>query len=112
MRPLTKRARVHCGHRNGGTVKQSNKFGFVRINKSAVLVRNDTLGVPVQGCVVTPPLKPCLVTIAETAGRSKMLFIKGVPVLLTSVDGLTSGDPPGTVGYHAASAGQNFVSAP
>lgn len=112
MRPMTLRGALKCRHETGGTVQQTAKHRFVRINGSPVLVKNDTLGRPVKGCVVTPPLKPCLVTIAETAGRSQLLFINGDPVLLTSVDGLTSGDPPGTVHYRAASAGHSLVSAP
>lgn len=109
MRLLTRRATIRCKHETGGEVRQGARQGLVFIQGSPVLVRGDCLGKKIEGCVVTPPLKPCLVTMTETGGHSSLLRIRGRPVLLDTLDGVTSGDPPGTVHYRVADPGQALV---
>ena len=110
-RPLTLRAEIRCDHATGRVV-QAAAQDLVRIGGSPVLVRGDALGRPVRGCVAIPPLKPCLVTLTEGAGHSAHLFVRGAPVLLATLKGTTSGDPPGTVAYRVVRPGQALVTAP
>lgn len=111
-RPLTRHARIRCQHETGGTVQPAVTQHLVRIEGAEILLRSNSLSRPVSGCIVTPPMKPCLVTIAELSGWSSLLFVEGQPVLQDDLDGLTSGDPPGTVHYRAAAPGQSLVRAP
>ncbi|MEM6479802.1 MAG: hypothetical protein AAF841_03985 [Pseudomonadota bacterium] len=108
MEILTDRANVRCAHAVG-KVKLLASQRFVRIAGDPVLVRNDTKGRPINGCPPIPPLKPCLNTIVEAAGRSDFVTIDGKPVLLDTLSGLTSGDPPGTITYSVRAPGQSFV---
>ena len=110
-RPLTMRAEIRCDHATGQVV-QAAAQDLVRIGGSPVLVRGDALGRPVRGCVAIPPLKPCLVTLTEDAGHSTLVFVRGTPVLLATLKGTTSGDPPGTVTFRVARPGQGVVEAP
>lgn len=108
MHFLTAAAGIFCAH-GPGRIAAVPRQRFARIDGVPVLTRGDTLGRPIAGCPPTPPLKPCLVTIAETEGHSDLLFIDGQPALMDSLQGVTSGDPPGAVDYTARSAGQRLV---
>lgn len=108
MQYLTAAAAIFCAH-GPGRVGPLPRQRFALIDGVPVLTRGDTLARPIAGCPPIPPLKPCLVTIAETAGHSDLLFIDGQPALLDSLQGMTSGDPPGAVDYTARSAGQQLV---
>ena len=109
---LTRKAHIKCRHETGGTVSQAITQRLVRIDNAEVLIRSNTLSRPVKGCISIPPMKPCLVTLAELAGWSDFVFVDGRPVLQDNIDGLTSGDPPGAVHYYAANAGQSLVHTP
>lgn len=108
MRVLTVKADLRCAHALG-KVQLAPSQHFVRIQGEPVLVRNDSKGRPIKGCPPIPPLKPCLLTTAEAAGRSDFVRIDGQPIMLETVSGLTSGDPPGTVSYSMRAPGQSFV---
>lgn len=105
---LNAAAAVFCAH-GPGRVAALPRQTFARIEGLPILTKGDTLGRPVAGCPPTPPLKPCLVTIAETEGHSELVRIDGQPVLLDTLSGITSGDPPGAVDYTARSPGQQLV---
>ncbi len=109
---LTRQAHIKCRHETGGRVSQAVTQKLVWIDLAEVLVRSNTMSRPVKGCIAIPPMKPCLVTLAETAGWSDFVFVDGKPVLQDNIDGRTSGDPPGTVHYFAANAGQSLVQTP
>ena len=108
MRPVTLNATIACAH-GPGRVRLTSSQEFVRIDTVPVLVQGDTLGKRVVGCPPTPPLKPCLVTTAEREGVSDLVRIDGSAILLDTLAGVTSGDPPGVVNYTVRRPGQALV---
>ena len=109
MRAVTLDATIVCAH-GPGRVQPEATQQLVHIDEVPVLVKGNTLGRTVVGCPPTPPLKPCLVTIAEREGFSDLVRINGAAMLLDTLKGVTSGDPVGIVEYTVRHPGQSFVS--
>ncbi|WP_208348324.1 hypothetical protein [Pseudaestuariivita rosea] len=105
---ITKKANIRCAHQLGKVELKATQR-FVRIQGQPILVKHDTQGCKIDGCPPIPPLKPCLVTLNEVVGHSDFIRIGGRPVSLNLLQGLTSGDPPGTVPYTVHAAGQSLV---
>jgi hypothetical protein len=109
MFPLTLSGVVTCDHKVGivGLVAAQH---FVRISGSPVLCGADPVGRPIAGCPnVGPTIKPCIVTLAVTAGHSGFVTIEDRPVCLDTLAGLTDGTPPGMVEYKVVQPGQSLV---
>jgi len=110
MKLLVKRGVLNCDHQTG-LIKQQASQRFVRIEGSPVLIKNDPVGRSIAGCPnVAATNKPCLKTVTVKAGYSSWIRIRGRPVCLDTVTGLTDGTPPGTVKYSVRDPGQHFVS--
>ena len=110
---LTDRAKLVCQHKIGVVVLFATQH-LVRIAGHAVLVgglpKGDTEFQPIIGCPnLGMTIKPCTLSLKALVGYSNFIFIKGRPICLDTISGLTDGTPPGCVNYEVASPGQNFV---
>lgn len=99
-----------CDH-GGATRIRGAGQALVRIDGKQVLVKGDPGGQTISRCPnVGATIKPCTSTLPETKGDSTLIYIKGTPVCLDTVEGLTDGTPPGVVEYKVRRRGQEFVS--
>lgn len=106
---LTEDALLVCKHEKG-KVGINPSQALVTVSGRSVLVENDPENRPISGCPnVGAAIKPCLHTLAVSAGYSDFLRIDGRRVCLDAVTGLTDGTPPGVVKYVVRQPGQDFV---
>jgi hypothetical protein len=109
MRLLTAYAVLVCNHELG-RVQIAASQNLVTIDSRPLLVEADPEKKAIKGCPNTgATIKPCLLTLAVTAGYSDLLRVEGRRVCLDTVRGLTDGTPPGLVQYKVSTAGQDFV---
>jgi hypothetical protein len=109
MRLLTEDAMLVCKHELG-RVQIAATQDLVTINGRLLLVESDPEKKWIKGCPnYGATIKPCVLTLAVTAGYSDLLRVEGRRVCLDTVSGLTDGTPPGIVQYKVSTAGQDFV---
>jgi len=109
MRWLTEDAILVCKHEKG-IVSIVASQTLVKVEGRSVLVEKDPETRPISGCPNRgAAIKPCLLTLAATAGYSDFLRTGGRRICLDTVTGLTDGTPPGVVKYVVRQPGQEFV---
>jgi hypothetical protein len=118
---LTTASTVSCGKKDllalppppthGGTVGTSSQ-AKLQVSGNPVLLQSGVAGKSVSGC--TPPndssksLVACQTVVSVTTGTSTKLKADNAPVLLDTLAGTTSGNPPGNL---PATAGQTKLTA-
>lgn len=112
MEWLTVDSVIKCGHR--GTVVNVPSQEWVRVVRPGgprpVLVDDDPQGRTIRGCPNSGPnIKKCGRTLKVTAGYSTWLRVDGAAVVLSHLDGLTDGSPPGAVHYRVTDPRQDFL---
>lgn len=106
---LTEASTVKCAHQ--GLVSVQASQSKVTVEGAAVLVVGDLMGKAISGCAtITNPATPalqCATVATEVPGMAARFTIGGVPVLLETVAGTTSGTISGVVqAWFVANAGQ------
>jgi hypothetical protein len=110
MQFVTAKAVIKCAH--DGRVDNKPSHEWVTVAQVPVLVDDDPEGRSITACPnYGPTIKPCLKTLKVTKGYSSFIRIDGKRVVLSFLDGLTDGTPPGTVHYGVRDPGQPFVEA-
>lgn len=110
MEWVTAEAVIKCAH--DGTVQNIPSQKWVTVDGVPVLVENDPEGRDITACPnYGPVIKPCVKTLKVAKGYSTRVRIDGVPVVLSTLDGLTDGTPPGVVHYTCRDPAQRFVEA-
>lgn len=104
---VTSKARMKCDHGNG-VVSLHHSQSFVTIEGTPILLRNDVVGRPVNGCSVPPQAVPCTVVLSQSGGWSRWITVNGIAVCLVETRGLTSGGA-GTTNYTVRDPGQTLV---
>jgi hypothetical protein len=85
---------------------------WVTIDRVPVLVEIDPEGRTIVACPnYGPTIKPCVTTLKVAVGYSGLLKVDGKRVVLSHLDGLTDGTPPGLVHYKVRDPEQNYVGA-
>src|SRR5262245_174364 len=98
MEWLTKRTAIKCAH--DGRVENVPSQHWVHVDGEDVLVDNDPEGRASRACPnFGPTIKPCAKTLRVNTGFSGFVKIDGNRLVLSNLDGLTDGTPPGTVHY-------------
>jgi len=110
MEWVTAKAVIKCAH--DGTVQNMPSQKWVTVERVEVLVENDPEGGDITACPnYGPTIKPCVKTLKVAKGYSTRVRIDGKPVVLSTLDGLTDGTPPGSVHYTCRDPAQKFVEA-
>jgi hypothetical protein len=110
MRWVTAKAVVKCAH--DGTVQNIPSQRWVTVQGVPVLVEDDPEGRVISACPnYGPVIKPCVTTLKVATGYSTRVRIDDAPVVLSTLDGLTDGTPPGTVHYTCRDPAQKLVEA-
>jgi hypothetical protein len=110
MQWVTAQAVIKCAH--DGRVATRPSRQWVTVAGVPVLVDDDPEGRGITACPnYGPTIKPCAKTLKVTEGYSGFIRIDGHRVVLSSLDGLTDGTPPGTVHYGVRDPGQPYVTA-
>jgi hypothetical protein len=110
MQWLTARSVIKCAH--DGRVENLPRQHWVRVDGADVLVDSDPVGRRIVACPnFGPTIKPCANTLRVNAGYSTFVKIDGNSVVLSNLDGLTDGTPPGIVHYTLRDPMQTFVAA-
>jgi hypothetical protein len=110
MRWLTRESVIRCDH--DGRVTNLASQHWVTIAAVPVLVEDDPVGREIVACPnYGPTIKPCAKTLQVAAGYSALIRIDGHRTVLSHLDGLTDGTPPGLVRYTVREPGQGFVGA-
>jgi hypothetical protein len=107
---LTAKAVTRCGH--GGSVEQRPTQALVYVDGIQLLIDDDPEGREIQHCNNTNVFagnRPCKHTLKVRTGYSTFVFIAGRRVVLSSLDGLTDGTPPGIVHYTMRRPGQEWI---
>lgn len=95
---LTTAAKIMCAH--GGQVTLVPRQMKVLAGGAPVVCLGDLVGAPIVGCAQppTPTTAPCLAVAGEIpipmVGMSPNVTVGGKPVLLTGINGVTTGVPP------------------
>ena len=116
MEWITTDSVVKCGH--DGKIQNKPSQQWFRIAQSGgsggpfVLRATDPEGREINSCPnYGINIKPCRKTLKVAKGYSEWITIEGKPVVLSHLDGLTDGTPPGTVHYQVRDPKQTFVRA-
>lgn len=110
MRWIHRDSMIRCDH--DGRVTNRPSQGWVTIAGVPVLVAADPEGRDIVACPnYGPTIKPCAKTLRVTVGYSGWLRIGGRRVVLSHLDGLTDGTPPGLVHHTVADPRQTLVRA-
>jgi hypothetical protein len=111
MELIHRDAVVKCDH--DGRIPQVASQQWVTISGIPVLVDSDPEGRDIVACPMYGPLvKPCAKTLKVAVGYSEgFLRLDAKRVVLSHLDGLTDGTPPGTVHYRVRDPLQTFVRA-
>jgi hypothetical protein len=110
MQWLTLDSVVKCDH--DGRVTNVASQQWVTIDRVPVLVEVDPEGRTIVACPnYGPTIKPCVTTLKVAAGYSGLLRVERRRVVLSHLDGLTDGTPPGLVHYKVRDPKQRFVEA-
>jgi hypothetical protein len=101
---------IKCDH--DGRVTNQATQRWVTISGIPVLVAEDPEGKTIVACPnYGPTIKPCAKTLKVAVGYSERLRVDGHGVVLSHLDGLTDGTPPGFVHYKARDPKQQHVRA-
>lgn len=101
---------VKCEH--DGRVANEASQSWVTVGGVPVLVEADPEGRSIAACPnYGPVVKPCAKTLKVRVGYSALVRVDGKPAVLSNLDGLTDGTPPGLVHYTLRDARQRFVRA-
>jgi hypothetical protein len=101
---------IRCDH--DGRVTNLPSQEWVTIAGIPVLVEADPEGRAIVACPnYGPTVKPCGKTLTVTTGYSERFRIGGKAVVLSHLDGLTDGTPPGLVHQKVRDPRQLFVRA-
>ena len=111
MELIHRDAVVKCDH--DGRIPQVPSQQWVTISGIPVLVDADPEGRDIVACPnYGPTIKPCAKTLKVAVGYSvSFLAIGDQRVVLSHLDGLTDGTPPGLVHYKVRDPLQTFVRA-
>lgn len=111
MRWLTDRAHLACKHAATSRVGLQASQTWVTSERRPVLVRPDPEARPISGCTVVPApgIYPCPATLSVQRGYSTWIRIDGRPLCLSTVIGLTAGNPQ--TQYEVRDPGQRLVRA-
>jgi hypothetical protein len=110
MEWVSAKAVIKCAH--DGTVENQPSQQWVTVHGVPVLVEDDPQGRKITACPnYGPTIKPCAKTLKVAKGYSEWVRVTGDPVVLSNLDGLTDGTPPGVVHYTVRDPGQDFVRA-
>jgi len=105
---LTLKSVVKCDH--DGRVTNVAGQSWVTIGGVAVLVDADPEGRDIVACPnYGPTIKPCVKTLKVAKGYSGLLRIDGHRTVLSHLEGLTDGTPPGLVKYTVRDPAQEYV---
>jgi hypothetical protein len=109
MELIHRNAVVKCDH--DGRIPQVASQQWVTIGGVPVLVDSDPEGRDIVACPnYGPVIKPCAKTLVVAVGYSvSFLRIDAKRIVMSNVDGLTDGTPPGTVHYKVRDTIQTFV---
>lgn len=101
---------VKCEH--DGRVANEASQDWVTIGGVPVLVDADPEGRNIVACPnYGPTIKPCAKTLKVRVGYSDLVRVDGKRTVLSNLDGLTDGTPPGLVHYTLRDPRQRFVRA-
>lgn len=110
MRWIHRDSLVTCGH--DGRVTNRATQRWLTVEGVPVLVATDPEGRDITACPnYGPTVKPCAKTLTVTAGYSTWLRVDGHRVVLSNLDGLTDGSPPGAVHHTVRDPRQRFLEA-
>jgi hypothetical protein len=110
MEWLTRESVVKCEH--DGRVTNVASQQWVTIGGVPVLVDADPEGRDIVACPnYGPTIKPCVKTLKVAVGYSGLVRIDGHRTVLSNLDGLTDGTPPGLVHYNVRDPKQRYVRA-
>jgi len=99
---------IKCDH--DGRVANVASQQWVTIGRVPVLVATDPEGRDIAACPnYGPTIKPCVKTLKVAVGYSERVQIDGHAVVLSHLDGLTDGTPPGFVHYKVRDPKQTYV---
>lgn len=108
MQWLTLHSVVKCDH--DGRVANVARQSWVTIGSVPVLVDADPEGRTIAACPnYGPTIKPCVKTLKVGTGYSGLLRIDGQRTVLSNLEGLTDGTPPGLVKYTVRDPAQSYV---
>jgi hypothetical protein len=97
---LTESSVVRCDHPpTGGGALELAGAGPLSVNGAKVLSGSIAPASIGSGCTQTPPSQtttPCLVASSQDDGRSSVLKVDGVPVVVDTATGKTNGKPGST----------------
>jgi hypothetical protein len=107
---ITEDAKIICKH-PVGVVKNVPSQNWLTIAKRRVLVATDPEGRTIDGCNNTIPgsTVKCTATMIAQEGYSKWIHVGGKSVVLDTLTGFTTGQPPGLFKYVVVDSGQPFV---
>jgi hypothetical protein len=101
---------IKCDH--DGRVQNIAVQQWVTIEQVPVLVDADPEGRGIVACPnYGPTIKPCVTTLAVGVGYSTFIRVDGQRTVLSNLDGLTDGTPPGLVHYRVTDPRQLLVRA-
>jgi hypothetical protein len=110
MRWIHRDSLITCDH--DGRVANRASQAWLTVEGVPVLVEADPEGRDISGCPNYGPLiKPCAKTLRVTVGYSAWLRVDGRRVVLSNLDGLTDGTPPGSVHHTVRNPRQTFLEA-
>jgi hypothetical protein len=110
MEWLTLESVVKCEH-DGRVTNQASQH-WVTIGGVPVLVDADPEGRAIVACPNYGPIvKPCVQTLKVRVGYSDFIRVDGKRTVLSNLDGLTDGTPPGLVHYTNRDPKQRYVRA-
>jgi hypothetical protein len=98
---INSNAVIMCAH--GGKVTLIPKQMKVLVGGAPAMCVGDIVGSPIVGCAQppTPVTAPCLVVAGEIpipkVGMNPQVLVMGKPVLLSGINGITSGVPPSSL---------------
>ncbi|MEE3921615.1 hypothetical protein V2I01_35175 [Micromonospora sp. BRA006-A] len=109
MRWIHRDSLITCGH--DGRVRNRPSQDWVTVQAVPVLVRPTRRTRHHRLPQLRPDDQPCLHTLTVTVGYSTWVRVDRQPVVLSHLDGLTDGTPPGTVHHQVRDVRQRFLGA-
>ncbi|MFF5174637.1 hypothetical protein ACFY3U_18645 [Micromonospora sp. NPDC000089] len=110
MRWIHLRSVITCAH--DGRVTNQAAQTWLTVGGVPVLADADPEGRSIVACPnYGPTIKPCVKTLKVTVGYSDWLRVDGRRIVLSNLDGLTDGTPPGLVHHTVRDPAQDLVEA-
>ncbi|MEH0934773.1 hypothetical protein [Micromonospora psammae] len=110
MRWIHLQSVITCDH--DGRVTNRASQTWVTLTGVPVLVDHDPEGREIVACPnYGPTIKPCARTLPVRVGYSDWLRVDGHRIVLSHLDGLTDGTPPGLVHHRVRDPRQRLVEA-